>query len=49
MSNVKTLPLFKNLAPRIPKKEDIYFNWNKSGNGRKGVKRIVSLTIIGDY
>ncbi len=26
-----------------------FINWNKSGNGRKGVKRIVSLTIIGDY
>ena len=26
------------------KKEDSYFNWGKSGNGKKSVKRTVPLT-----
>lgn len=28
------------------KKEDSYFNWSKSGNGKKSVKRTVPLTCI---
>jgi hypothetical protein len=36
----------KNKKIEFIKKEDKYFNWSKSGNGKKSVKRTVPLTII---
>ena len=43
--NEKTMESIIKKKNEFIKKEDSYFNWSKSGNGKKSVKRTVPLTL----